>query len=53
MGFFEIIGMVFMGILVLNAAIGIWAIKTAKATNDNVEYSHSRTNFEGLKISRI
>jgi hypothetical protein len=52
MSFFEIFGMVFMGILVLNAAIGIWAIKTAKA-NDSVEFSHSQTNLRQLKISRI
>ena len=52
MGFFEILGMVFLGILVLNAVVGIWALKTAKS-NDSVKYSHSVENLHGLKISKI
>ena len=58
MGFFEILGIVFLGILALNAAIGLWALKTAK-NEDSVEYSHSVEhlhsieNLHGLKISKI
>ncbi len=52
MGFFEILGIVFLGILAINAVIGIWAIKTAK-NNDSVEFIPSTENLHGLKISKI
>ncbi len=52
MGFFEILGIVFLGILALNAAIGIWALKTAR-DNDSVEYSDSIEHLHGLKISKV
>ena len=52
MGFFEILGIVFLGILALNAAIGIWALKTAKSS-DCEEYNNSMENLHGLKISKV
>ncbi len=52
MGFFEILGMVFLGILALNAVIGIWALKTAKSS-DSVEYSNSVEHLHGLKIAKL
>ena len=52
MGFFEILGIVFLGILALNAAIGIWALKTAKS-DESVEYSNSVEHLHGLKVSKI
>lgn len=52
MGFFEILGIVFLGILALNVAIGIWALKTAKSS-DSEEYNHSVENLQGLKIGKI
>ncbi|MGB8316949.1 MAG: hypothetical protein WCE54_02410 [Ignavibacteriaceae bacterium] len=52
MGFFEILGIVFLGILALNGAIGIWALKTAKS-DESVEYSNSVEHLHGLKVSKI
>lgn len=52
MGFFEILGIVFLAILAINAAIGIWALKTAKSS-DSIEYSNSVEHLHGLKISKI
>ena len=52
MGFFEILGIVFLGILAINAVIGIWAIKTAK-NNESAEFISSTENLHGLKISKI
>ena len=52
MGFFEILGIVFLGILALNAAIGIWALRTAKST-DSIDYSNTLEHLHGLKISKV
>ena len=52
MSFFEIFGMIFMGIILLNAAIGIWAIRTAKS-DDSFEFSHSENNLHRLNISKV
>ena len=52
MGFFEILGIVFLGILAFNAAIGIWAIKTAKS-GESADFMPSTENLHGLKISKV
>jgi hypothetical protein len=52
MSFFEIFGIIFLGILSLNAAIGIWAVKTAKSS-ETFNLTNVESNLHGLKVSKV
>jgi hypothetical protein len=44
MSFLEIFGIIFLAVIVLNVVIGIFAVKTAAASEEEINFEYSAAN---------